>query len=177
MYIIKNTVTDMIIGAFKTDNEFTHFMRKIAVENDDEELSITCVGEAMDYLNNYCSNLTLLDPKDCTYSISLEFTDIQEENPLEAVKKIIGWIKDDGVDDMVFTVTNEQTDERHTVDMSEEEEDAVLPLTPDKATQDLVDMVLEQIKKDVASGDVTAIDELLKFIPEKYLIAYLPEKK
>lgn len=45
----------------KSDAEFTHFMRKIAVENGDEELSITCLGEAMDYLNNYCPNLTLLN--------------------------------------------------------------------------------------------------------------------
>jgi hypothetical protein len=174
MYVIKNTVTDMIIGKFKTDAEFTHFMRRIAVENDDAELSITCLGEAMDYLNNYCSNLKLLDPSEDTYTISLTFTDIQEKTPLDAVKKIIGWVKDDGVDSMTFDVTNEMTGEKFSVDVGEEEEDAVLP---DQANQDLVDTVLEQIKKDVASGDVTAIDELLKFIPEKYLIAYLPEKK
>lgn len=127
MYVIKNTVTDMIIGKFKTDAEFTHFMRRIAVENDDAELSITCLGEAMDYLNNYCDNLELLDPAKSTYTISLTFTDIEEANPLEAVKKIIGWIKNDGVDDMIFDVTNELTDEKFTVDMSENEEDAVLP--------------------------------------------------
>lgn len=128
MYIIKNIVEDKIIVTLKTDAEFTHFMREIAIENDDENLSITCVGEAMDYLNNYCSNLTLVDPKNCTYTITLEFTDIQETNPLEAVKKIIGWIKNDGVDEMIFEVTNEQTNEKFTVDMSENEEDAVLPL-------------------------------------------------
>jgi len=176
MYVIKNTVTDMIIGKFKTDAEFTHFIRRIAVENDDAELSITCLGEAMDYLNNYCSNLKLLDPSEHTYEISLTFTDIQENSPLEAVKKIIGWIKDDGVDDMIFEVRNEMTDEKVTVDMSENENDAVLPVKPDQANQDLVDTVLEQIKKDVLSGDVTAIDEMLLRVPEHILISYLPEK-
>ena len=60
-YRVKNVVTEMIVGEFKTDNEFTYFMRKVAVENDDEDLSITCISEAMDYLNNYCSNLKLIN--------------------------------------------------------------------------------------------------------------------
>ena len=43
-----------------SDAEFIHFMRLIAIENGDEELSITSLGEAKDYLENYCPNLTLL---------------------------------------------------------------------------------------------------------------------
>ncbi len=42
--------------------------------------------------------------------------------------------------------------------------------------QELIDKVLEEIKKDVETGDVTAIDELLKCCPVKNLQAYLPEK-
>ena len=34
----------------------------------------------------------------------------------------------------------------------------------------------EQIKKDVAIGDVTAIEELLKSVPMENLVAYLPEE-
>ena len=41
--------------------------------------------------------------------------------------------------------------------------------------QELVDKCLEEIKNDVRSGDVTAIDELLMFVPIKYLKGYLPE--
>ena len=62
-----------------------------------------------------------------TYTVSLTFTDIDSKNPLEAVKKIIGWIKDDGVDHMIFDVIGETSNNKFTVDMSEEEEDAVLP--------------------------------------------------
>lgn len=40
--------------------------------------------------------------------------------------------------------------------------------------QELIDKCLIEIKNDVASGDVTAIDELLKFVPAKNLLAYLP---
>ncbi len=39
----------------------------------------------------------------------------------------------------------------------------------------LVDRVIEQIRKDLASEDVTAIYELLAYLPEKVLQAYLPE--
>lgn len=44
-----------------------------------------------------------------------------------------------------------------------------------EAKQEIVDKTLEEIKKDVASGDMTAINELLMFCPAKNLQAYLPE--
>ncbi len=39
----------------------------------------------------------------------------------------------------------------------------------------LIDRVIEQIRKDLDSEDVTAIYELLAHLPEKVLQAYLPE--
>jgi len=39
----------------------------------------------------------------------------------------------------------------------------------------LIDAVLEQIAKDLEGSDMTALEELLKFVPEKNLKAYLPE--
>ena len=175
MYVVKNTVTDMIIGKFN-EIEFIDFMNNIRIENEDVDFSILGVSDAEEYLEDYCSNLKLLDTSEHTYEISLTFTDIQENSPLEAVKKIIGWIKDDGVDNMIFEVRNEMTDEKVTVDMSEDENDAVLPVKPDQANQDLVDTVLGEIKKDVLSGDVTAIEGMLLCVPEHILISYLPEK-
>jgi len=47
---------------------------------------------------------------------------------------------------------------------------------PIEDKQELIDQCLEVIKKDVADGDLTAIDELLSFVPEKYLKGFLPEK-
>lgn len=41
--------------------------------------------------------------------------------------------------------------------------------------QKLIDYVLDQIEIDVKSEDFTAIEELLKSVPEKNLIDYLPE--
>ena len=46
---------------------------------------------------------------------------------------------------------------------------------PTDADQPLVDEVIEQIKKDIRDGDLTVLDELLKFIPVEYLRGSLPE--
>lgn len=39
----------------------------------------------------------------------------------------------------------------------------------------LIDQVLEQIEADIKSGDTTAIEELLKFVPQDRLEAFLSE--
>jgi len=56
MYSIFNAVENKHLGIFNQD-EFIYKVRQIAVENEDEELSITCLGEAKDYLREYCRNL------------------------------------------------------------------------------------------------------------------------
>ena len=44
-----------------------------------------------------------------------------------------------------------------------------------KTKQDLIDTVLEQVKLDVHTGDLLALDELLGFLANVNLIEYLPE--
>lgn len=41
--------------------------------------------------------------------------------------------------------------------------------------QILIDLVLQEIINDVYSGDVTAIEEMIKHLPVEILRAYLPE--
>ena len=41
--------------------------------------------------------------------------------------------------------------------------------------QALIDEVIKQIKCDVASGDMTAIEEMIRHLPEDRLHGYLPE--
>lgn len=43
--------------------------------------------------------------------------------------------------------------------------------------QKLIDRVLKEIKSDVQMGDLTAIEELLRFCPEENLLHYLPEEE
>jgi len=44
-----------------------------------------------------------------------------------------------------------------------------------KTKQQIIDTVIEQIKRDIEKGDVTALYELLKHIEHEELIAFLPE--
>ena len=44
-----------------------------------------------------------------------------------------------------------------------------------KTKQQVLDTVIEQIKRDIEGGDVTALYELLKHIEHEELMAFLPE--
>ena len=44
-----------------------------------------------------------------------------------------------------------------------------------KLNESLIDAVLEQIRKDVRDGDLTAIEELIMRLPHHRLVGYLPE--
>jgi hypothetical protein len=39
-------------------------------------------------------------------------------------------------------------------------------------TQELVDLVIAAIKRDIRAGDLTALEELLKFLPRENLIGF-----
>jgi len=45
----------------------------------------------------------------------------------------------------------------------------------EKQKQSIVDQCIERIKEDLKYHDETAIDELLKFVPDEYLIGFLPD--
>ena len=45
-----------------------------------------------------------------------------------------------------------------------------------KTKQELVDAVIDDLKKSFELGDYTVLDELLHFIPRKNLIQALPEE-
>lgn len=61
-----------------------------------------------------------------TFKVSLTFEDIIADSPKEAVDKIVNWIND-GVYEMIFDAENEINGEKWTVDLSEDDEDQVLP--------------------------------------------------
>jgi hypothetical protein len=69
-----------------------------------------------------------------TFTVSVTFTDMTAKTPLEAAKKACSWLMGEPVGDsvqdasaMIYDVTDEETGEKFTVDLSEEDEDAVLP--------------------------------------------------
>jgi hypothetical protein len=76
MYKILNNIDVKVIATLATDAEFIHFMRSIAVENGDEELSIIKLQEAKDYLSNYCNNLTLQNLEHIQFCVA--FTTVKD---------------------------------------------------------------------------------------------------
>lgn len=68
------------------------------------------------------------NPKSFTVSVTFECVDAK--NPLEAAKIVAKWLVEDNdgnAFNMVYDVNDEETREKFTVDLSEEDEDAVLP--------------------------------------------------
>jgi len=53
--------------------------------------------------------------------------ELEAKNPLEAAKKAQKWLQSKG-DDWQFYVQNDETKEISSVDLAEEDEDAVLPV-------------------------------------------------
>jgi hypothetical protein len=45
------------------------------------------------------------------------------------------------------------------------------------SSEKLIEAVIEQIEKDLASGEVAALAELLEYVPTKYMIGFLPEER
>lgn len=93
-----------------------------------------------------------------TYSISLTFTDISANNPLEAVKKILDWLED--ANTMIYDVEDELTGEKFTVDLSEDDADAVLPNNDNPVIQKnkLIDDIQKIVKEfgSFSTADISA---------------------
>jgi hypothetical protein len=93
-----------------------------------------------------------------TYSISLTFTDIQADNPLEAVKKILDWLED--ANTMIYDVEDELTGNKFTVDLSEDDDNAVLPNNDNPVIQKnkLIDDIQKIVKEfgSFSTADISA---------------------
>ena len=66
------------------------------------------------------------------------------------------------------------------VELSQDELDALNRETAEEVEeisekQKLIDKAIEQMKYEISMGDVTAIDELLSFVPDENLLGYLSE--
>ena len=60
------------------------------------------------------------------FTVSLLFECVNAENPLEATKKVAKSIEN-STNELIYSVTNEETGEGFTVDLSEKGEHAVSP--------------------------------------------------
>lgn len=62
------------------------------------------------------------------YTVSITFDSMTAGSPLEAAKKMSKWLLEDSdAENMIYEVEDEDSGEKFTVDLSEDDEDAVLP--------------------------------------------------
>jgi hypothetical protein len=58
MITIYNNIEDKIIFQ-GGENDFIDFAKRIAIENEDFEFSVLGISDAMEYIEDYCSNLEI----------------------------------------------------------------------------------------------------------------------
>lgn len=61
MYILVNTVEDKIIAELKNDSEIINKVNEIRIENEDFDFSIIGVSDAIEYIEDFCGNLELVE--------------------------------------------------------------------------------------------------------------------
>jgi hypothetical protein len=74
------------------------------------------------------------DTMNNTYTVTLVFEGLSSANPLEAVKAIQSWVAD-GSEGMIYDVLDEKSGDRFSVDLNEDDEDAVVKLPKVDPTQ------------------------------------------
>lgn len=60
MRTIRN-IDDKVIFKNTSDKAFVEFMQRIAVENGDFQTSIIGIGDAVEYIEEYCPDLNLIE--------------------------------------------------------------------------------------------------------------------
>jgi hypothetical protein len=60
MYQIFHNIDGEKTTTLKTDGDLIDFMNRIRIENEDYDFSIIGVSDALEYLEDFCHNLTLL---------------------------------------------------------------------------------------------------------------------
>jgi hypothetical protein len=110
-YVVYN-IDEKIIFQDSDVNKFINFVRRISIENGDEDMSITCLSEAKDYLREYCDNLTLVNLDTEFLSLELEF-----DCPVDRTKYDLGgvYIEREGRKYALDIVGSTQSEDGYTI--------------------------------------------------------------
>ena len=150
-------------------------------------MSYTRIGKS------YQATVTMSDGTDASYDVEVDYfeaggfdlpeigVNITPQDPTAKLEGMVEQFEDEILDAL---------DTFFTKDCAQQEDGADLYFTFDTATKEVelfetpskpedpqpsIDKALEQIKKDVANGDLTAIEELLKYTPLSAVKGYLSE--
>lgn len=59
MYTVTNTLENAVLLETASDKELVEFTQKIAIENEDYDFSILGASDAIEYIEDYCDNLSI----------------------------------------------------------------------------------------------------------------------
>ena len=86
MYTLFNVIENKIIAELASDAAMINKVRTIAVENEDFDFSILSRSEAMEYIENYCSNLVLLYDGIINNFLTEFGIEVRENEPMDYVE-------------------------------------------------------------------------------------------
>ena len=82
MYTIVNNIESKIIANLSSDDaELINFVNKIRIENEDFDFSILGISDAKEYIEEYCSNLDLLDDYEVKKFLDTHGIEVEENEP------------------------------------------------------------------------------------------------
>jgi hypothetical protein len=60
MITLVNNVEDKVIGQFDNLSDLIEKMKQISLENEDDNWTFIGLGDVIEYVDDYCDNLTLI---------------------------------------------------------------------------------------------------------------------
>ena len=87
MYTIVNNIESKIIANLSSDDaELINFVNKIRIENEDFDFSILGISDAKEYIEEYCSNLDLLDDYEVKKFLDTHGIEVEKNEPMSYVE-------------------------------------------------------------------------------------------
>ncbi len=86
MYTIVNNIENKIIANLISDAELINKVRNIAVENEDFDFSILGISDAKEYIEEYCSNLDLLNDYEVKKFLDTHGIEVEKNEPISYVE-------------------------------------------------------------------------------------------
>ena len=81
MYSLVNNVEGEVIAKLKNDSELIDKVIKIVRENEDFDFSVLGISDAIEYIEEYCHNLDLLDDDEVAEFLSNHGIEVGENEP------------------------------------------------------------------------------------------------
>lgn len=81
MYSLVNNIESKVIANLSSDAELINKVRNIAVENEDFDFSVLGISDAIEYIEDYCSNLDLVIDSEVEQFLEDHAIEVEDNEP------------------------------------------------------------------------------------------------